>query len=113
MPDENKSIHEFDFELICEYFASIERQGPGSPEITIKALSFIDNLMNKAQIADIGCGTGGQTMVMGKRTSGHITGIDLFPAFIDLFNTDFRGKGIVTLSGSRATPQRTKDTWFL
>ena len=90
MPDENKSIHEFDFELICEYFASIERQGPGSPEITIKALSFIDNLMNKAQIADIGCGTGGQTMVMGKRTSGHITGIDLFPAFIDLFNRNSR-----------------------
>ena len=26
MSNENKSIHEFDFNLICEYFASVERQ---------------------------------------------------------------------------------------
>ena len=46
---ENKSIHEFDFTLICEYFSSIERQGPGSPEATIKALSFIGNLTNESK----------------------------------------------------------------
>jgi len=86
MSDENRSIHEFDFKLICEYFSGIERQGPGSPEVTIKALSFIDNLTDKSRIADIGCGTGGQTMVMAYHTQGHITGIDLFPTFIDLFN---------------------------
>lgn len=28
MSNENKSIHEFDFNLICEYFSSVERQGP-------------------------------------------------------------------------------------
>jgi len=37
---EDKSIHDFDFKLICEYFSGTERQGPGSPEVTIKALSF-------------------------------------------------------------------------
>ena len=86
MSNEIKSIHEFDVNLICEYYSSVERQGPGSPEITIKALSFIDNLSEESRIVDIGCGTGGQTMVMAQNTSGHITGIDLFPAFIDLFN---------------------------
>ena len=86
MSNENKSIHEFDFNLICEYFSNIERQGPGSPEVSVKALSFIDNLTNKSRIADIGCGTGGQTMVLAQNTPGHITGIDLFPSFIDLFN---------------------------
>ncbi|MDY0161218.1 MAG: SAM-dependent methyltransferase, partial [Bacteroidales bacterium] len=44
MSTENKSIHEFDFSLICEYFSSINRQGPGSDKATIKALEFIDNL---------------------------------------------------------------------
>ena len=44
MSNENTSIHEFDFQLICEYFSSLDRQGPGSPEVTIKALEFIDNL---------------------------------------------------------------------
>ncbi|SEH07418.1 class I SAM-dependent methyltransferase [Candidatus Venteria ishoeyi] len=88
MSDENKSIHEFDLKLICEYFSTIERQGPGSPEVTAKALSFIDNLTDKSKIADIGCGTGGQTMVMANHAPGHITGIDLFPIFIDLFNAN-------------------------
>jgi SAM-dependent methyltransferase len=86
MSNENKSIHEFDFNLICEYFSTMERQGPGSPEVIIKALSFIDNLSPASLIADIGCGTGGQTMVLGQHAPGLITGIDLFPAFIDLFN---------------------------
>lgn len=90
MKDEGQSIHDFDYELICEYFSSIERQGPGSPEVTKKALSFIDNLTSESQIVDIGCGTGGQTMALAEHTSGHITGIDLFPTFIDLLNNNAR-----------------------
>ncbi len=86
MNDDNKSIHQFDFNLICEYYSNLERQGPGSPEMTIKALSFIDNLTPNSLIADIGCGTGGQTMVLAQHAPGHITGIDLFSYFIDLFN---------------------------
>ena len=86
MSDKNKTIHEFDFNLICEFFSNMERQGPGSPEVTLRALSFIDNLTDKSLIADIGCGTGGQTMVLGQHTAGNITGIDLFPGFIDIFN---------------------------
>ncbi len=88
MGNENKSIHEFDFDLICEYYASVERQGPGSPDVTKKALSFIDNLSNESRIADIGCGTGGQTMILAQNAPGTITGIDLFPTFIALFNAN-------------------------
>lgn len=88
MSNENKSIHEFDFNLICEYFSSIERQGPGSSEVTIKALSFIDNLTENSRIADIGCGTGGQTMTLAQNTKGNITGVDLFQNFVDIFNTN-------------------------
>jgi SAM-dependent methyltransferase len=102
MSDENKSIHEFDLELICEYFSNLERQGPGSPEVTIKALSFIDNLDDKSLIADLGCGSGGQTMVLARHAPGKITGVDLFPIFVDLFNKNVeklnlrdRVKGIV------------------
>lgn len=88
MSDEAKSIHAFDFRLICEYYSSIERQGPGSPEVTTKALSFIDHLTHESKIADIGCGTGGQTMVLAQQTSGHITGVDLFADFIDIFHVN-------------------------
>ena len=102
MSNENASIHEFDVSLICEYFSNMERQGPGSPEVTIKALSFIDNLTKDSKIADVGCGTGGQTFVLAQNAPGKITGIDLFPAFIDIFNNNAeklnlqdRVKGIV------------------
>ncbi len=80
------TIHEFEFKLICEFFSNTKRQGPGSPEVTVKALSFINNLTEKSVIADLGCGTGGQTMVLAQHTPGSITGIDIFPEFIDLFN---------------------------
>jgi len=102
MSNEIKSIHEFDFNLICEYYSGLERQGPGSPEISLKALSFIEGLSAASSIADIGCGTGGQTMVLAQHTQGNIRGIDLFPIFIDLFNSNAaklnlqeRVKGIV------------------
>src|SRR5699024_10173393 len=61
MNKENKTIYDFDFNLICEYFSNLERQGPGSPEATRKASGFIENLTDRSHIADIGCGTGGQT----------------------------------------------------
>lgn len=86
MSNENKSIHEFDFNLICEYFSSVERQGPGSLEITLKALSFIDHLPEQPRIADLGCGSGGQTRILAGHVSGQLTGLDLFPDFIRLFN---------------------------
>ena len=88
MSGENTSIHEFDLDLICEYFSNMERQGPGSPNVTIKALSFVENLTAESKIADIGCGTGGQTMVLANNAPGQITGVDLFPAFIDIFNAN-------------------------
>jgi ubiquinone/menaquinone biosynthesis C-methylase UbiE len=83
---EEPTIHEFDFALINEYFAGLERQGPGSPEATIRALSFLGNLSNESKIADLGCGTGGQTMILAQNTKGTITALDLFPGSIDKLN---------------------------
>ena len=86
MNNENKTIHDFDFNLICEFFSSMERQGPGSTDATLTALRFIDNLTDKSLIADIGCGTGGQTMTLAKHVEGKITALDLFPDFINILN---------------------------
>lgn len=71
-----------------------ERQGPGSPEVTLKALSFIDNLTDQSLIADLGCGTGGQTMVLAQHAPGHITGLELFQVFVDRFNRNAKELGL-------------------
>lgn len=95
LPDNgNSSIHDFDFTFICSYFSSLERQGPGSPEATLRALSFIEPLSENSRIADLGCGTGGQTLVLGEHTPCRITGYDVFPDFIDLFNRNAAQKGL-------------------
>ena len=113
MSNENKTIHDFELKLICDFFSNMERQGPGSPEVTLKALSFIDGLTDKSLIADIGCGTGGQTMVLARQLQGQITGLDLFPDFIDIFNRNAkhlglqnRVKGIVGSESSWFTDER-------
>jgi len=36
MNNEKQTIHEFDLKIIHEYFSNTERQGPGSPEETLK-----------------------------------------------------------------------------
>lgn len=100
MNNENKNIehiptvHDFDFNLICEYFLAFDRQGPGNGEMTLRALSFIEGLDAGSRIADLGCGTGGQTMTLAKAVPGHITGLDLFPAFIDRLDEQAREQGV-------------------
>lgn len=70
MSNENKTIHDFEFNLICDFFSNMERQGPGSPEVTLKALSFVDGLTDESLIADIGCGTGWSDNGIGWPCSG-------------------------------------------
>ena len=86
MSDDIKTIYDFDYRLIREYFSSVERQGPGSPQVTLQALGFVDNLTENSLIADIGCGTGGQTMILGQNAPGKITGIDLSSEYIKKLN---------------------------
>jgi SAM-dependent methyltransferase len=84
--------------------------------MTVKALSFIDHLSNDSQIADLGCGTGGQTMVLAQHAPGSVTGIDLFPTFIDLFNRNAeqrnlqdRVRGVVGSMDALTFPEESLD----
>ena len=91
---EDVTIHEIDFALINEFFIELERQGPGSREETIRALSFIPGLSNRTKIADLGCGTGFQTMVLAEKTEATITALDLFAGSIDKLNARAESLGL-------------------
>ena len=91
MNNENQTIRGIDVDLICEFFLNTQRQGPGNPEATLRALSFIDGLTDDSRIADLGCGTGGQTMTLARHAPGHVTGLDFYPGFIERFNANARG----------------------
>jgi SAM-dependent methyltransferase len=93
MNNDYKSIHDFDLNLICEFFSNMDRQGPGSYEVTLKALSFIEGLTENSLIADIGSGTGGQTITLARHAKGKIIALDLFPDFINILNNNARVLG--------------------
>lgn len=72
-----------EIELIIDLHKNTERQGPGSEKDTLRALDLID-LAEKSEVklADIGCGSGGQTMTLAQNFNGLITAVDLFPEFL-------------------------------
>ncbi len=70
------------FELLIEAHIGLERQGPGSRETIKKALGFLGDLNKFESIADLGCGTGGQTLILAEYLSGRIVGLDMFPEFV-------------------------------
>jgi SAM-dependent methyltransferase len=86
MSNETNSKQLTMLDLIIEAHIDLKRQGPGSIEVTTRALSFIDGLNDYSKILDLACGTGGQTIVIAENTTGDITGIDIIPIFIDVFN---------------------------
>lgn len=59
MNNDNNIITDFTFKLIADFFRGIDRQGAGGDKETRQALKFIAEL-----IADIGCGTGAQTLIL-------------------------------------------------
>ena len=69
-------------DLLLEAHIGLERQGPGSRETVERALSFLGDLSRFESIADLGCGTGGQTLVLAEYLSGNIVGLDMFPEFV-------------------------------
>ncbi|HBZ26460.1 MAG TPA: SAM-dependent methyltransferase [Rikenellaceae bacterium] len=94
--DKSILFENLDLSMIVDFFRQMERQGPGSEEITCRALSFIEGATGigaaaaapasstaQWRIADMGCGTGGQSITLALNTSAHITAFDLFPAMIE------------------------------
>ena len=83
----DNSINDFDYRLICEYFSSVDRQGPGSDEATLRALSFIPGLTAASHVADLGCGTGSSALLLARTLGCRVTALDLFPDFLDRLRT--------------------------
>jgi SAM-dependent methyltransferase len=73
-------------DMLIATHVGLKRQGPGSEEMTLKALSFLDDLQSIERVADLGCGTGGQTMVLARSISGRIVGLDQIPEFIEVLD---------------------------
>ena len=82
-------------ELIIDFHKNSERQGPGSKEETLKALDCMSLPQNQLlKVADIGCGTGGQTFTLAQNLNAQITAVDLFSDFLDVLNNNSQELGL-------------------
>lgn len=73
-----------EMELMMQLHLNNKRQGPGSDEATNLAITLAGIDKEKSyKIADIGCGTGGQTISLAKTLKGEIVAVDLFEEFLE------------------------------
>jgi SAM-dependent methyltransferase len=84
-----------ELELIIDLHRNAERQGPGSEKETLKALEYIHLPVDQwLQVADIGCGTGGQTLTLAQEMNAQVTAIDIFPEFLEALNSRAEQRGL-------------------
>ena len=81
-------------ELLIELHAGLDRQGPGDRASTERALSLCEGLPDAPRIADIGCGSGAQTLDLARATRGDITAIDLSEDFLQTLRAKVEEQGL-------------------
>ena len=92
-------------ELLVDLHIDGERQGPGSDEVTRRAIALagLDGASN-LRIADIGCGTGASALVLADDLDAHVVAVDFLPPFLARLNNTANQRGladrITTSAGS-------------
>ncbi len=71
-----------DLTLLLELFENTPRQGPGSEETTQRALKLLPEDTRPRRILDLGCGTGGSTLVLARETEAAVTAVDLHAPYL-------------------------------
>jgi len=83
-----------ELECLLKVHADLPRQGPGSDEITAKALSFVPDLKNGARVFDMGCGPGRATLVLAQNLQTKIVAVDLVESFLDHLSKSAKAAGL-------------------
>ena len=80
--------------LLFEVFESTPRQGPGSAETTRRALQLLPMSLRIERALDLGCGTGGSTLVLAEETGAEVTAVDIHPPFLATLRARAEERGL-------------------
>ena len=79
MRDDNQRL----LEIFLDVQRGLPRQGPGSDESTLQALSLCSGLPERPAILDVGCGPGMQTLALAQTLTGsRITAVDIHQEYL-------------------------------
>jgi SAM-dependent methyltransferase len=96
-----------ELELLVDLHKNTARQGPGSVADTLRALEFLQLPKDRdLKVADIGCGSGSQTLTLAKQIRGEIIAVDIFPEFLEKLEREAQRSGF---DGKVKTLQRSMD----
>lgn len=71
-----------DMEIFYEIQFGLPRQGPGSDEMTRRALGLLPPFNASSKILDVGCGPGKQTVALARNTPATIVALDNYMPFL-------------------------------
>ncbi|MDE2739146.1 MAG: class I SAM-dependent methyltransferase [Paracoccaceae bacterium] len=85
-----------DLELLIDLHKGGERQGPGSAELTSRALNMasLTEGTRRLQILDVGVGTGASTLQLAKSLDAEILAIDLSTIFLQILEEKAQSQGL-------------------
>ena len=90
-------------EIFMEMHRGLPRQGPGSDELTRRAIAAIpDDLPAQPQVLDIGCGPGMQSLVLAQELNADVFAVDLFQEFLDQLAQSAEAAGLADRIHTRA-----------
>ena len=69
-------------DYFLQIYGTLPRAGPGSDELTRRAIEMIPYVPESPRILDIGCGPGMQTIELLRITNGTVVALDLLPHMI-------------------------------
>ena len=76
--------HQRLFEIFLDVQRGLPRQGPGTDETTLEALSLCTGFPTQLAVLDIGCGPGMQTVALAKAlVESHVTAVDLHQEYLN------------------------------
>jgi len=83
LKDKNKRRKWFMANIFFEMHRDMPRQGPGLDVSTLKAWGFLENLPQRPQVLDVGCGPGMQTIALASNYEVDILALDFHQQFLD------------------------------
>jgi ubiquinone/menaquinone biosynthesis C-methylase UbiE len=81
-------------EVFYEVFDNLPRQGPGDVSVSLDALKSIPFSSSQIRMADIGCGTGFQTLYLAQHIKGSILAIDNHKPYLDELQQNANAVGL-------------------
>ena len=81
--------------MFWEIHRDIPREGPGDDKSTRKALQMLTNIPIQANVLDVGCGPGMQTIELARNLDGKIVALDNHQSFLDVLNRSAEENGMI------------------